>query len=80
MKHLCMALLMTMAVAARPIAQAQTTAPDVVGAWDVTSVSPVGENTNVMEIRKEGDALKAYAKGEQGERQYQTSSPSPAAT
>ena len=45
-------------------------AVDVVGEWDLTTNSPVGESTNTVEFRKDGDAVKAFAKGAQGERAY----------
>ena len=45
-------------------------APDVIGEWELTTISPVGENTNTVEVRKDGDAVKAFAKGPQGERAY----------
>jgi hypothetical protein len=59
-------------LAALPAAQAtQTEAPaDVIGEWDLTTLSPIGENTNRVEFRKDGDVIKAYAKGAQGERAY----------
>ena len=44
--------------------------PDLVGQWDLTTISPIGESTNIVEFRKEGDALKAFAKGARGERPY----------
>jgi hypothetical protein len=43
---------------------------DVLGEWEITTVSPVGENVNTVEFRKEGDALKAFAKGDRGELPY----------
>jgi hypothetical protein len=49
---------------------AQAAAPDVLGEWELTTISPVGENTNTVEFRRDGDALKAFAKGPQGERAY----------
>lgn len=45
-------------------------APDVVGEWDLTTVSPMGENTNTVEFKKDGEAIKAFAKSPQGERAY----------
>ena len=62
------ALLVTL-LAALPLAQAAP-ASTVVGEWDMTTVSPVGENTNTVEFRKEGTAVKAFAKGPQGELAY----------
>jgi hypothetical protein len=43
---------------------------DILGEWDWTTSSPVGENTNTVEFRKDGDTVKAFAKGPQGERAY----------
>lgn len=51
-------------------APAQTPPADVVGEWELTTLSPVGENTNTVVISKEGDAWKAMAKSPQGERPY----------
>jgi hypothetical protein len=52
-----------------PFAQTAS-APTVLGEWDLTTISPVGENTNTVEFRKDGETLKAFAKGPQGERPY----------
>jgi hypothetical protein len=49
------------------ITYAQTTA---VGTWDMTVVSPISETKSTLVIREEGGAIKAFAKGEQGERAY----------
>lgn len=68
MKRCGMTVLLFVLFAALPLAQ--TAAPDVLGEWDLTTVSPVGENTNTVEFRKDGDAIKAFAKGPQGERAY----------
>lgn len=43
---------------------------DVVGSWEFTTQSPEGERTNTMVISRDGDKLKAVAKGAQGERPY----------
>ena len=69
MKQLCAALVVLMALAASPIAQSQS-ATDIVGNWDVTTVSPLGETTSNMVVTKDGDGLKAMAKSPQGERPY----------
>jgi hypothetical protein len=53
-----------------PLAQAKP-APDVVGEWEMKTLSPVGESTNTVEFRKTADAIKAFAKGPQGEREYE---------
>lgn len=66
MKRLGLTWLFLLLLAALPMAQA----PTVLGEWDLTTVSPVGENTNTVEFRKEGDAIKAFAKGNGGERAY----------
>ena len=52
------------------VPMAQAPAPAVLGEWELTTLSPVGENTNIVEFRKDGDTLKAFAKGAQGERPY----------
>jgi hypothetical protein len=43
---------------------------DIVGAWDFTTNSPEGERTSTMVVSKDGDKLKAVAKGPAGERPY----------
>jgi hypothetical protein len=50
-------------------AQAAPTA-DVLGEWELTTVSPIGESSNTVEFRKDGETLKAFAKSPQGERPY----------
>ena len=69
MKKLVMTALALLLCVASPFAQAPT-APDVLGEWDLTTISPVGENTNTVEFKKDGDAIKAVAKSPQGERPY----------
>jgi len=69
MKKLFMTALALLMFVASPFAQAPA-APDVLGEWDLTTISPVGENTNTVEFKKEGDAIKAVAKSPQGERPY----------
>lgn len=69
MKQLYAALVVVMVLAARPIAQSQTTT-DIIGNWDITTVSPLGESTNAMVVSKEADGLKAVAKSPDGERPY----------
>jgi hypothetical protein len=49
------------------ISDAQTSA---VGTWDMTVVSPISETKSTLVIREEGGTMKAFAKGEQGERAY----------
>ena len=51
------------------VAQAAQT-PDVVGTWEMTTNSPLGTTMNTLIISKDGDKLKALAKGERGERAY----------
>ena len=70
MKHLLAAVLMASAVVVYPRAQAPEAAADIVGNWDVTTTSPISETTNPMEVKKDGDALKAVAKGDGGELPY----------
>ncbi len=69
MKKLVMTALALLLCVASPFAQAPA-APDVLGEWDLTTISPVGENTNTVEFKKDGDAIKAVAKSPQGERPY----------
>jgi hypothetical protein len=69
MKRLAMTVLLFVLLAAMSFAQAAA-APDFIGEWDLTTVSPVGENTNTVEFRKDADGLKAIAKSPQGERPY----------
>jgi len=69
MKKIGAVLLMVTALAAFPLAQSQSGA-DIVGSWDVTTVSPVGETTNAMVVSQDGDKLKAVAKGDGGELPY----------
>ncbi len=64
----------TTMTAAQPTAAQATAAPDILGEWEVTTLSPVGENTNTLEFKKDGDVLKAVAKSPQGERAYDSTS------
>ena len=41
-----------------------------VGTWAFTTISPEGETKSTLVISEEGGALKAVAKGERGERAY----------
>lgn len=41
-----------------------------VGTWAFTTLSPEGETKSTLVISEEGDKLKAVAKGERGERAY----------
>ena len=66
MKKVLLTVVLSLCTAAFSFAQT----PDVVGEWELTTVSPVGENTNTVEFKKDGDAIKAFAKGPQGERAY----------
>jgi hypothetical protein len=69
MKQLGMTFLLFVLLVVTPFAQGAAPT-DVIGEWDFTTVSPVGENTNTVEFRKDGEAVKAFAKGPQGERPY----------
>lgn len=69
MKRLAMTAVFVLMAATFGAAQDKPAA-DIVGEWDLTTNSPVGESTNTVEFRKEGDAVKAFAKGAQGERAY----------
>ena len=66
MKKVLLTVFLFVCSAALSFAQA----PDVVGEWELTTVSPVGENTNTVEFKKDGETIKAFAKGPQGERAY----------
>ena len=54
-------------LAVASVAQAQKGA---IGSWDLTVVSPVSETKSVLVIKEDAGALKAIAKGPQGERPY----------
>lgn len=41
-----------------------------IGTWDMTVTSPISETKSTLIVREEGGALKAMAKGGQGERAY----------
>lgn len=69
MKRFGMTALLMVLLAAMPFAQAAP-APELFGEWEWTTSSPVGENTNTVEFKKDGDAVKAVAKSPQGERPY----------
>ncbi|MBS1818188.1 MAG: hypothetical protein JSU08_09685 [Acidobacteria bacterium] len=69
MKRFGLTVLFTTLLAAMPFAQSAP-APEVFGEWEMTTVSPVGENTNTVEFRKDGEVVKALAKSPQGERPY----------
>jgi hypothetical protein len=69
MKRFLVTLIAVVLLAGRAFGQ-DAAAPDVLGEWELTTNSPVGETTNTVEFRKDNDALKAFAKGTQGERAY----------
>jgi hypothetical protein len=69
MKRFGMTALLLVMFAAVPFAQDRA-APDVLGEWEMTTLSPVGESTNTVEFRKDSDTVNAFAKGAQGERPY----------
>ena len=73
MKRLGLTVLMLALLVALPFAQAPAASP-VLGEWDLTTLSPVGENTNTVEFRQEADGIKAFAKAPQGERAYDSTS------
>ena len=68
MKRVALTVLMFVLLAGLPFAQ--TAATDPTGEWDLTTLSPVGESTNTVEIKKDGETWKAMAKSPQGERPY----------
>lgn len=70
MKILVAVLLALSSLTMNALAQAPATAADVIGEWEITTLSPVGENTNTVVISKEGDQWKAVAKGAQGQLPY----------
>lgn len=41
-----------------------------IGTWEMTVTSPISETKSTLVVREEGGALKAMAKGAQGERAY----------
>ncbi len=67
MRRMLAAALMTIGMSAFVLAQAQ---PKVVGEWELTTLSPVGESTNTVEFKMDGETFKAVAKSPQGERPY----------
>lgn len=69
MKRFGMTAALMVLLAAMPFAQSAP-APEVFGEWELTTLSPVGENTNTVEFKKDGEAAKAVAKSPQGERAY----------
>jgi hypothetical protein len=73
MKRIAGTILALALFVAAPFAQT-TASADFLGEWDLTTLSPVGENTNTVEFRKDGDAIKAIAKSPQGERPYDSTS------
>jgi hypothetical protein len=68
MKSVFAALAVVSLLVARPIAQTPT--PDIVGDWEITTSSPVGESTNTMGISKTADGYAAAAKSERGQVPY----------
>jgi hypothetical protein len=42
----------------------------VVGTWSFTTISPEGESKSTLVVSEDGGKLKAVAKGERGERPY----------
>ena len=68
MKRMCVALVVVLGLGASLIAQAP--AVDIVGNWDITTTSPISEQTNTMVVSKEGESLKGVVKGDAGELPY----------
>lgn len=66
MKKVLLTVLLFVCTVAPSFAQA----PSVIGEWELTTVSPMGENTNTVEFKQDGEAIKAFAKSPQGERPY----------
>lgn len=69
MKQISAAIFTVLTLSFAAAARAQN-APDIVGAWAMTTYSPQGENTNTMVVTREGETLKAVAKSDRGERPY----------
>ena len=69
MKRFAMTVLACVLFVASPFAQTAAP-PDLLGEWDLTTISPIGENTNTVEFRKDGEKIKAIAKSPQGELPY----------
>ena len=57
-------------VFAAAVSFAQSAPADVLGEWDITTVSPLGETTSTLVLQKDGDKVKAVAKSPRGERPY----------
>ena len=68
MKSVFAALAVVSLLVARPIAQ--TPISDIIGDWEITTSSPVGESTNTMEISKTADGFAAAAKSPAGQLPY----------
>ena len=62
--------ILALALLISPVAATQAAAQDIVGTWDMVTVTPEGDRPNTMVITREGDKLKAVAKSPQGERAY----------
>src|SRR5262245_11746371 len=63
-----LAALLVSAVIVRGVS-AQATS-DIVGTWEMTTVSPEGERPNTMVVTKDGETLKGVAKSPNGELAY----------
>jgi hypothetical protein len=68
MKLFFATLTVVLGLLAAPSAQDDLSA--IVGDWELTTLSPLGESTTNVTISKEGEGIKAVAKGAQGERAY----------
>jgi hypothetical protein len=64
-RRVAAALILTAALAAGARAQEQA-----FGTWELTTLSPEGEFTSTVEIRKEGTAMVMVGKGQNGERKF----------
>ena len=64
MKRMLAAALVMIGMSAFPLAQAAQ--PKVIGEWELTTLSPVGESTNTVEFKLDGETFKAIAKSAQG--------------
>ena len=67
MRTMLAGFLVAIGMSALPMAQ---TAPKVLGEWEMTTLSPVGETTNTVEFKMVGETFAAVAKSPQGERPY----------
>ena len=61
------AVVMAAMAAGATMTHAQSAA---IGTWEMTTASPISETKSTLVIREDNGVLKAFAKGERGERPY----------